>query len=127
MTLDEFEAMPVIMDSFPLTFKTGRQKWTNFEVSCNECKRPVAHDRTRGTVERETLFGDPYRGGKSFTQYHVVAHALCPVCDKLTTATYVLHEDMTLTGVHPKTGEKARWGMRKLTLWEKFVSWYKDG
>lgn len=123
MTLDEFNALPVVMSFFPLTFTTGRQRWTNFEVNCNDCKRPVPSEQTRGHVEREVIT-DGYRIIQS-TCYNLTAHALCPHCERLTTAHYILHEDMTLTGFHPKTGEMSRWGMRKLTWWEKLRDWFK--
>jgi hypothetical protein len=120
MTLEEFYELPTIMSYFPLTFVSGRQKWTNFEISCNECKKPIPQDKTRGEVAK--LFGEGYRSVK--VDYEVVAHGLCPYCDKLTTARYTLHEDMTLTGHHPKTREMSRWGMRKLTWWEKLLEWF---
>ena len=123
VTLEEFEALPAIMASFPLTFKSGRQRWTNFEVCCNACKRPVERNRTRGAVECETTFADPYRGGKSFTEYHIVAHALCPVCDKLTTAIYSLDENMVCSEI--KNGVRYTFKMRKLTLWEKLMKFVR--
>lgn len=123
MTLDEFNELPVIMSFFPLTFETGRQRWTNLEVKCNDCDQTVPTDRTRGYVDREVVC-DGYRLVKE-TRYSVTAHALCPSCNRLTTATYLLHEDMTLTGIHPKTGAESRWGMRRLTWWERLVDWCK--
>lgn len=122
MTREEFDEMPVIMSFFPLRFATGRQCWTNFVVSCNDCGWKVPEDQTRGFVEREVTGG--YR--TTSTSYSVVAHALCPACNKLTTAVYLLHEDMTCTGISPATGEKACWQMRKLTLWEKIVDFTKN-
>lgn len=121
MTLDEFHALPVVMTFFPLTFGSGKQKWTQFQVHCNDCDRVIPKDQTRGTVELAP-WGN-YR--LMSTRYEVIAHGLCPGCNRLTTAHYILHEDMTLTGIHPKTGEMARWGMRKLTWWEKVVDWFK--
>lgn len=121
MTLDEFEALPVVMTFFPLTFGSGKQKWTQFRVQCNDCNREIPEERTRGSVE---LAGWSYR--MASTRYEVMAHALCPGCNRLTTAHYILHEDMTLTGIHPKTGALAHWGMRRLTWWEKFRDWCKS-
>jgi hypothetical protein len=121
MTLDEFHELPTIMSYFPLTFVSGRQRWTNFELNCSDCDRVIPHDATRGEVSK--LFGGGYRSVK--VDYEVVAYGLCPACDKLTTARYTLHEDMTLTGHHPKTGEAARWKMRKLTWWEKLLEWFE--
>lgn len=123
MTRDEFEALPRIWSFFPLTFNTGRQRWTEFRVQCAECKKMIPDDATRGSVDR-TMTGDSYRTVQS-TSYQVVAHALCPKCNKLTTATYVLHEDMTCTGIDSETGEYSRWKMRKKTRWEKFVDWWR--
>lgn len=124
MTLDEFQSLPVIMSFFPLTFTTGRQRWTNFAVNCNDCGQPVPSEQTRGHVDREVVL-DGFRLIKS-TCYNVVAHALCPHCDRMTTACYILHEDMTLTGLHPKTGEASRWKMRRLSLLERFIDWCKS-
>jgi len=122
MNRDEFFELPVIMSYFPLTFVSGRQQWTNFEIHCNDCKKLIPRDRTRGEVAK--VFGEGYRTVK--IDYEVVAHGLCPACDKLTTAKYTLHEDMTLTGHHPKTGELSRLGMRRLTLWERARDWCKE-
>lgn len=121
MTRDEFDTLPVIMDSFPLTFKSGIQRFTHFEIRCNVCKKPVGNELTRGIIERETTFSDPFRGGKSFTRYHVVAHALC--CEKLTSATFIFSEDMVVTEV--KNGVHYSSKMRKLFLWERFVAFIK--
>lgn len=115
MTLDEFNQLPVVMSFFPLTFESGRQKWMKFEVQCNDCDRTVPRERTRGLVDKHVITAG-YRSVTS-TSCQVIAHALCPDCEKLTTACYVLHEDMTLTGLHPETGQASRWNMRKLTAW----------
>ncbi len=122
MTLDEFYEMPTIMSCFPLTFVSGRQRWTNFAINCADCDRPIPQDKTRGEVSK--VFGEGYRSVK--VDYEVVAFGLCPTCDKLTKARYTLHEDMTLTGHHPKTGEMSRWKMRKLTLLERFLEWLRN-
>lgn len=126
MTFDEFEAMPIIMDSFPLTFSSGQQKFTNCVIRCNDCNRPVAYGMTRGSVEKEITYSNSYRDGRNFTHYRVIAYALCEFCNKVTTAICLLHEDMTITDIHPKTKEEKRMKMRKLTRWEKFVKWYKN-
>jgi hypothetical protein len=122
MTLDEFYELPTIMSYFPLTFVSGRQRWTNFEINCADCDKTIPHDKTRGEVAK--IFGEGYRSVK--VDYEVVAHGLCPVCDKMTTARYTLHQDMTLTGHHPKTGEMSRWSMRKFTWWEKLLEWFDN-
>lgn len=99
MTLDEFNALPVIMSFFPLTFITGNQRWTKFSVACNNCRSHVPTELTRGHVDQEVL-GD-YR--INTVDYRVTAHALCPACNKLTTALYTLHEDMTISEHHSRT------------------------
>lgn len=119
MTLDEFNKLPLIMSFFPLTFETGRQKWTTFVVTCNDCKRSIPEDQTRGYAYRE-ITGDSYRVISS-TSYQLVAHALCPECNRLTTACYVLREDMTLSGIDNVTGKVSNWKMRRLTAWERFT------
>ena len=127
MTLDEFEAMPTIMSYFPLTFASGNQKWTAFEVACNECNRNVPHDCTRGYVERQVT--GTFRAVQS-TSYEVIAHALCPMCNKLTTATYVLHEDMTFEGIHAKSGKRRRGKLERspeeFTLRERVLGWLRS-
>lgn len=123
MTLDEFNALPVIMSFFPLTFESGIQKWTNFVVKCESCDHPVSTTLTRGHVDKQIQSN--YRTISS-TNYEITAYALCPTCNKLTTARYILHEDMTLSGIHNKTGQPTRWHMRKFTVWERFSDWLKS-
>jgi len=123
MTLDEFKAMPIIMSFFPLTFESGIQKWTVFEVRCNSCNRLIAPEQTRGFVDRQVQSN--YRTIQTMS-YQITAHALCPKCNKLTTANYILHEDMTLEIDVNKTGEEKRWRMRKLTTWQRFTNWLKS-
>lgn len=123
MTLGEFNALPSIMSSFPLTFDTGRQRWTHFSVSCNDCKRPVQNELTRGRVDLETVT-DGYRFVRS-THYSVVAHALCQACNSITTACCILRDDMTATSINPKTG-MVHIEMRQLTMIELFLDWCKS-
>jgi len=118
MTRDEFYAMTKIVDYLPLTFETGRQKWTVFAIECSRCKKVVGEDDTRGFVV--PLFKDSYRE-HVLVAYHVTADALCQTCNLLTPGDYVLHANMTLTGRDPRDGVERTWGMRRLTLWERFV------
>lgn len=121
MTLEEFESLPIIMSFFPLTFSTGNQRWTTFSVCCNNCKKEVPEELTRGSVDKE-VSGD-YR--TNTVDYQVVAHALCPACNKLTTAIYKLHEDMTISEFHQKSGTESRWSMRKVIFWDKICDKFK--
>ena len=99
------------MSSFPLTFTTGIQQWTNFKISCGSCNQEVPDELTRGHVDCNVV-GDAQRITQS-TSYSVIAYSLCPQCNKLSTTYYLLHEDMTLTKFDPRTGEYVRQKMRK--------------
>lgn len=122
MTREEFFAMPEIRAQFPLTFEgKGRARFTHFSVACNDCKAEVPQPRTRG-------YAVPTRKGATYRDpgtpaYEVVAQALCPACDKLTTAEYVLGVtaggQLFAIGRHPKTGEERQWRSRKRSWWER--------
>ncbi len=118
MTKDEFYAMPKISSYFPLTFETSTNKWTQFVVECAECKKDIGDEDTHGYVFPILKVDNPYRGYPILAEYHVIAQALCQLCEKLTTADYTLRQNMTLTGRDGK-GNELTWNTRKLTLWEK--------
>ncbi len=126
MTHDEFYAMPKISTYFPLTFETGKQKWTNFVVQCGRCEKDVDDEDTRGFAVPLFTASSAYRSMPTLTAWHVVAQALCPRCELLTTADYVLRADMTLTGRTPDGSKETTWGMRKLTFWERIIDWCRS-
>lgn len=115
MTLDEFRAMPRISSYLPLTFLPGKQQFTGFVLECGECKEDI--DDSRGYVTPEGVCND-YRSLPIILSYRVMAYGVC--CNKLTTANYTFHEDMTVS-----SGESI-WGMRKLTLWERCVYYTRN-
>lgn len=121
MTREEFFQFPAIMSYFPLTFTSGQQKWTEFSLCCNDCKKVIPTDRTRGEVAKV------YEGGYRTVRvaYEVTARGLCPDCNRLTFARYTLHSDMTLTGYHPETGEMSTWKARKRTTWNRILDWFR--
>lgn len=118
VTLAEFHALPTIASFFPITYAQGG-RWTTFDVRCNDCGRMVPSESTRGSVERE-IKGD-YRS--SHVHYRVTAFALCPTCVKMTKATYVLRDDLTIEGEDPRTGERALWGPIRKRRW--LERWFK--
>lgn len=125
MTRDEFYAMPCIADCFPLTFESGKQRWDNFSTYCKRCDRVVPKSDTRGYVVPQTR-AVGYREAPTIVAYHVSAQTLC--CNSLTRCDYTLHENMTVTGRHPKTGAESLWNMVRPTLWERLTervrSWF---
>lgn len=126
MTVDEFHALPTVMSYFPLTFVVGKQQWTSFAVHCNDCNRLIPEDSTRGHVSK--AYNGGYRSVK--VDYEVVAHGLCPTCERMTTAEYTLHDDMTFTGRNPLTGEETTWEMRAdpqetPSRWKRLVARWK--
>lgn len=118
MTEEEFFALPLLSSWFPLSFSPNAQRWDELSVRCGDCERYVPADRTRGTVRPE---GHGYRSGP--TCYAVEAYALCPDCDSLTSASYLLHADMSISGVDPRTGRDSRWRGRRSGLLERAWRW----
>lgn len=115
--------MPEVLSQFPLRFEgKGKACFTHFSVQCGDCKSEVPQSQTRG-------YAVPTRKGATYRDpgtpaYEVVAQALCPTCDKLTTAEYVLgvtaKGELFASGRSSKTGEERHWGFRKLSWWERF-------
>ncbi len=132
MTYEEFWKLPTIKSYFPLNYASGNN-WVSFKVKCHQCGKFVSNHRTRGVVT--SLFNGNYR--KVNIDYEVVAHGLCHACDVITTAKYILHEDMTMSGRDPDTGKMNRWKARqedktsvlfmkpqKLMWWKKLLKWF---
>lgn len=121
MTLDEFEQLPLLTTLFPITFMTGRQKFTHFTLHCNDCGKPIADDQTRGTI------GPVVEGYRSIvTKYELDVYGICGVCNSLTRAFYIACDDMTVAEVDRSTGElRHRWRLRKATFFERIWDFFK--
>lgn len=89
MRMDEFLAMPVVKDSFPLVFRNGAT-WTEFIVHCNDCSRPVPSGSVRGPVQD---WG---------TRFRIDAHALCPDCNVLSRVKVTMTDDMMMSTSGPE-------------------------
>lgn len=97
MTLDEFRALRPLHAFFPLVFDNGA-RWTDFSGHCGRCQDVFPPDDLRGTVVRP------------FPKIFVLdGWGYCPKCSLLTPIHYRLHENMAMTGRHPRTGEWSRW------------------
>ena len=105
MTLAEFLSMPEIASYFPLTFEPHfpRVQWNEITVACGECQRDVPPADTRGYVTRFLESGTYRDAPLAGRRHHLVAQALCPCCETLTTADYVLGVSpegrLTMTGL----------------------------
>ncbi len=104
MTLDEFRALPLVRDRFPLVFSNGG-RWESLEGLCSSCSTALVE--LRGTVEHP------------FTCVFIVeAWGYCRACRLLTSFQYRFHEDMGMTGKSPLTGEWVRWEpKRRWSFW----------
>lgn len=113
MTYEEFYEMPVLSTLFPLKFGYNQVEWTELTLFCNDCKKKVDSNSTRGTVTK--VFSSGYRTVK--VDYELYIYGLCTECDVMTRAVYTLHDDLTLSGVDPKTGKINRWKLNSQKNW----------
>lgn len=100
MTLDEFQAMPLLSASFPLVF-AGGARWDEFTGHCGRCAR---------SIEADNLKGSAHAWGPKHAPlvYDVRAIGYCPECRLLTPFHYRMHDDMSMTGW--RDGKWCRWG-----------------
>lgn len=102
MTWEEWLAQSEIVDSLPLTFPSGAQRWTQITVTCGDCK----HDAPdlRGVIEPQ--YGPvTYREAPSVVAYLMTAQAHCERCHSLTHLHCLFRDDMTYTQYDWRTGE----------------------
>jgi len=95
--LDAFWSLQEIASFFPLKF-SGKAQWNEFTGHCNGCKEDVLDTHLRGEVRRID--------GRTFA---IKALGYCPSCDLLTPFMYHAHDDVSLTGKSPTSGQVARW------------------
>lgn len=113
MTREDFFQLPELSSFFPLVFASGGQ-WTWFSGICGNCGRELSGRYLRGEVDRSAE--DSYRSIRYSFEMRGVG--LCESCNKLTTYTYALHDDMTLSGISPRTGE--------MSLWRSRPDWFRN-
>lgn len=120
MTKEEFNSLPTIASFLPLKFPGGgNQEWTSVKVGCADCKKQVPSLQTRGHADLQVHDGAGCYRSKTAYAWHITAFALCPLCDKMTTALVELHENMTMVSVNSVTGERTKWVSRKASLWRR--------
>jgi hypothetical protein len=99
VTLDEFQALPVLSASFPLVFADGAH-WDKLTGHCCRCSQPIEAENMRGSAHAWGPKPAP-------VVYDVRALGYCPVCRWLTSFHYRMHADMSMTGL--RGGEWCRW------------------
>lgn len=97
INVDVFWDLPELTSFFPLRF-SGKAVWNEFTGQCAGCKEDILDTHLRGHVRR--------LDGHTFT---VEASGYCPSCHLVTRFMYRLHDDMSITGKSPLTGQIARW------------------
>jgi hypothetical protein len=108
MTKDEFNALPQLDDAFPIVFDNGA-RWESFSAYCGSCDWRFDGPHLRGSVVRHV----PSTYRHTYPAFFLIdAHVLCPDCNRLTPIRYGLHDDMSMSGQHPRTSEWVRWGPR---------------
>lgn len=99
MTLEEFQALSPLSDSFPLVFANGA-RWDAFVGHCDRCARSIDAVNMKGSAPA-------WRSKLGPVVYDVRALGYCPECCLLTPFRYRMHDDMSMTGL--KDGKWCRW------------------
>jgi hypothetical protein len=102
---------PPLVASFPLVFPNGAM-WSSFKAFCNGCRCEMAD--LRGTVTK------PYP-----TIFVVEAYGLCEPCRLITTVSYRLHDDVSMSGRSPTTGRWSRWEVER-PWWVRLRRWARS-
>lgn len=129
MKLQEFKSLPIFATLLPLKFETGKQRLTAFIVHCNDRNKPIPDECTRGVVTQQR---NGVRSSK-ISAHEICAHALCPKCDRMTTANYTYYRDTTLVRHNfDGTSTVLKWKnsdeetpAKDPTFWERTSSWFK--
>ncbi len=107
MTLVEFFRLPVLYSFFPCVFPNGA-RLLSFTGQCWCCNKDFGGPQPG--PHQEFLRGEITHPIPK--AYIVHAWAWCKDCDLMTPFHYHIHDDLTMTGRSPKTGEWARWRSR---------------
>ncbi len=123
MTLDEFQALPMIAAAFPLVFTNGA-RWTAIDGKCHECSSPMPHAVLRGVVTHPLprVYAIEGRLGRQVEEDRE-GLGYCARCHLLTRFEYRLYDDMSLTG--KADGQWHRWVATSATtrLLDRLLRW----
>lgn len=92
-----FWTLPEMTSFFPLKF-SGRARWDTFTGQCTQCEEDILSTHLRGHVKRIDA-----------CTFEIRSIGYCASCNLITRFVYLLHDDMSITGKSPTSGEPARW------------------
>ncbi len=96
----ELLEMDTIESQFPVSFDDGGG-YPLFVAYCAQCNHPIENQHLRGVVSRSR-----------HDQYTIEAAGACFTCNIATPVHYRLHQDGTMTGISPDSGEWTSWDTR---------------